>query len=229
MKRYRLNTRGKIQLIALIFIIGIVAIIHVNDACSDDCIEEPLLNPNTLIEYEYSEVPELKAVFEVRDNVSADRLREEYIASKNTLPVLRKSSAKTYEDYKMITSKTSPQWDMIYNQDLFNINDEGFLVTDDGFYAVALGSYFGWCGSKYIMVTDEGNRIPVILLDLKKDIHTDENNFVGSNNNDIIEFVVDSSVMPKWQNGFVYGGNFNNIEKFKGNIVEIIVVERIEK
>lgn len=234
MKRYRLNKRGKIQLIILLIIVLIISLIHINTVCSNSVktvYSDSNFDLENIKEYEQSGESAISINFGTEEEKAERNFKKDItsIVEYRRLEVLKSSSAKTYEDYKMITLKTSPQWDMIYNQELFTITDDGFLMTDDGFYAVALGSYFGWCGSKYIMITDEGNKIPVILLDLKKDIHTDENNFAGINNNDVIEFVVDSSKMPKWSNGYCYGGNFNNIEKFRGNIVEIIVIERVDK
>jgi len=144
---------------------------------------------------------------------------------KITLDVLVFSDTKTYMDYTFITNRASTQWDMIYNQQLFDIMEDGFLMTEDGYYAAALGSYFGKLGNKFIFVLDTGNQIPVIKLDSKGDQYTDINHFAGKQCNDIIEFIIDSTKMPKWTNGYCYGGNLNAIEKMNGAVVEIIAIE----
>lgn len=150
------------------------------------------------------------------------------IVAFNELKVLKSSSVKTYMDYTAITSKVSKQWDMIYNQKLFKITIDGYLMTDDGYYAVALGRYFGGLGSKYIMVLDTGIEIPVCKLDAKADIHTDSNNFYATNAGDIIEFIIDGTKMDyaRENNGYIYGGNFNKCELFNGNVVKIIVIDK---
>lgn len=148
--------------------------------------------------------------------------------SPNELKVLHTSSIKTYMDYKAITNKSSNQWDMIYEQKLFKITVDGYLITDDGYYAVALGSYFGNLGSKYIMVLDTGIEIPVCKLDAKADVHTDSNNYAAKNNGGIIEFIIDGSKMQyaMTNNGYIYNGNFNNCDLFKGDVVKIIIVDK---
>lgn len=144
------------------------------------------------------------------------------------LHVIFPSSAKTYMDYRAITHRSSRQWDLLYNKKLFNITIDGYLKTDDGYYAVALGSYFGALESKYIFVLDSGRKIPVCKLDAKADIHTDSHNFAGTNARDVIEFIVDTSKMDyaRGKNGYIYNGNFNSVEQFNGAIEKIVVVER---
>ena len=140
--------------------------------------------------------------------------------------VLRELSNKTYMDYTTITNKNSPQWDMIYNQKMFHITVDGYLLTDDGYYGVAMGTYFGGLGSKYLVILDTGKILPVCILDVKQDIHTDKNNFAGGAD-DIIEFVLDTSKMQDkiYANGYVWGGNLNNNPDFEGKVSRIVIIE----
>ena len=126
------------------------------------------------------------------------------------------AKSKTYMDYRMITNTSSNQWALLQTM---NICEDGFIRDDDGFIAAALGSYFGPIGSRYVFTLEGGKELKIIKADQKQDRHTCEDNIFGLDNWDIIEFVVDSSKMPKWANGYVYGGNFNNIPEYDGDVI----------
>lgn len=135
------------------------------------------------------------------------------------------SSTKSYMDYRCITNTSSKQWDYIYNSGEVIVCDDGFIRTSDGqdYFGVALGSYFGEIGSKYIFTLDTGVELKVVKLDEKADKDTCENNFKHKIDGSVIEFVVDSSKMDyaKGSNGYIYNGNFNNNQWLQGNIVKI--------
>lgn len=128
------------------------------------------------------------------------------------------SSAKTYEAYYMITDRTSKQWPLL-NEILIH-GEDGMIRDQDGYIAAALGSFFGPIGSRWIFLLDNGKQIKIIKADQKQDIHTyNYNRINGYAALDIIEFIVNDRIMPKWSNGYVYGGNFNNCEEFQGTVV----------
>lgn len=130
---------------------------------------------------------------------------------------------KTYMDYRTITNKDSNQWKYIHS-DAISLDDKGFLVTEDGYIGVALGSYFGPVGSKYIFELDTGIELKVVKIECKSDKHTCKNNYKAGCN-DVIEFVIDTKAAYMrenvWGNGLIFQGNFNNCEDFRGNIVGI--------
>lgn len=128
------------------------------------------------------------------------------------------SSAKTYEPYYAITDQTSKQWPLL-NGILIH-GEDGMIRDSDGYIAAALGSYFGPIGSRWIFLLDNGKQLKIIKADQKQDIHTANGNGInGIGSYDIIEFIVNPNIMPKWSNGYVYGGNFNNIEEYQGTVV----------
>ena len=129
--------------------------------------------------------------------------------------------SKTYMDYERITNKSSKQWELLQT---LTICDDGMIRDNDGYIAAALGSAFGPIGSRYIFNLEDGKELLIIKVDQKQDSHTCENNIFGLNNWDIIEFVVDTSKMPVWNNGLVYGGNFNNVPEYSGGIVNWVEV-----
>ena len=140
------------------------------------------------------------------------------------LNVLYSSSVKTYMDYRKITNESSPQYQLIHSDKIF-VNKKGYLQTEDGYIGVALGSYFGDIGSKFIVELSTGKELKLIKVERKDDKHTDRNNFIGSANYDIVEFVVDTktdymknNVMA---NGYIFNGNFNNNKEFEGHVVNI--------
>lgn len=140
------------------------------------------------------------------------------------LEVIYSATTKTYMDYRKITDETSPQWKLINSNKIF-VNQKGYLQTEDGFIGVALGSYFGEIGDKFIITLSSGKELKLIKVERKADIHTDQNNYAGSSNYDIIEFVIDTKTPYMKQNimanGYIFNGNFNNNKEFEGAVVSI--------
>ena len=124
---------------------------------------------------------------------------------------------KTYMSYKAITLKSSPQWKL---QEKAYTGDFGIRMVD-GRYCVALGS--AWAreiGTKLDVYMDTGEVLKVILGDCKQDIHTDKTNRYGARNGDVLEFIVDTSAMPKEVKNC---GNYGII--FRGKVVRMEKVE----
>lgn len=137
------------------------------------------------------------------------------------IPVCSNSQTKTYMDYKMITDKSSKQWQYINASGRIKI-ENGYLMEGE-YIGIALGSYFGEIGTKYIFTLDTGKQIKVVKIEEKADAHTNngcQQKWDGS----VIEFVIDSNAFEKSANGYVYNGNFNNIEQFNGHIEKIEMV-----
>lgn len=145
------------------------------------------------------------------------------------IPMLGDSPIKTYMDYKKITNVSSPQYQYIYNSGKVYVCDDGFIRTVDGkdYIGVALGSYFGDIGSRYIFTLDTGVELRVVKIEEKADKDTDSNGYQHKTDGSIIEFVVDTEKMwyAKAENGHIYSGNFNNNEWLKGKIIRIEKVE----
>lgn len=141
----------------------------------------------------------------------------------NEISVCNNSSTKTYMDYRKITSKTSKQYK--YIQANMKVNDKGFLVDEEGYIGIALGSYFGDIGSKYIITLSGGQALKVVKIEAKADIHTN-NGCEQKWDKSVIEFVIDTDVASKHfgisSNGYIMNGNFN--KHFKGTIEKIEVV-----
>lgn len=130
------------------------------------------------------------------------------------------TSAKTYMDYRKITNEASNQWKLIH--DKLTVCDDGMLRDSDGRVAVALGSYFGEIGSTWrFYLEDNGTvkTVDVIKTDAKADVDTEADKIIGIPAGDVIEFVIDSEAFPVWENGYAMGGNFNNIEEYRGKVI----------
>lgn len=152
-----------------------------------------------------------------------ESIEEEVLTS---VPVLSNSSKKTYMSYTAITDETSQQWQYIHESGEITINEDGFLVTEDGYIGVALGSYFGEIGTKYQFVLDTGVTLKVVKVEEKSDEHTDENGFYQIYDGSVIEFVIDIDKIENSEYAeCIVTGNFNSHEDFNGNIVEIYKVE----
>ena len=132
------------------------------------------------------------------------------------------SSVKTYMDYRTITSETSEQYKFIHS--VMNINEDGYLVDDNGYIGVALGSVFGDIGTRYIFTLDTGIELKLVKVEHKADIHTNngcEQKYDGS----VIEFVIVSDYFEFGINNYVFNGNVNNNELVNGNIKRYRKVE----
>jgi len=146
---------------------------------------------------------------------------EEVNESLISINVLYDSSTKTYMDFRLITSKSSPQYNYIYNLGLIEFCNDGHLREDE-YIGVALGSYFGNIGDKFIFKLDSGIELKLIKLDEKNDNHTIDG-FIHNEDESVIEFVINEDLMEdkRAENGYIYGGNFNNAQQYKGKIIEI--------
>lgn len=141
------------------------------------------------------------------------------------------SSVKTYEDYRLITSVGSKQYQYIHNHMTVD-ETTGLLIDEEGFIGVALGYQYGEIGSRYYIVLDTGNIIPVVKVDAKA--ATDVPNGCANDNGSMIEFVIDTDKALEYfgtGNGLASNGNFNNYKYFKGNVedVEKVYDERLEE
>ena len=148
------------------------------------------------------------------------------------LPVLSNSSAKSYMDYRAITDRSSKQWKFLNESGEVEIEERGFITTCDGYYAVALGSYFGPVGQKYIFTLRDGDRIHelrVVKAEAKADKDTRADGFACPDGH-VIELVIDTSSAYMQErveaNGYICSGNLNKIEELRG---EIIKIERVKE
>lgn len=146
-----------------------------------------------------------------------------------TLDVLDTSEIKSYMDYKKITDRTSPQWEFIHTKKGVIVNNDGYLVTSDGYIGVALGSYFGKVGTKYLFELDSGKTLKLIKVEEKDNRDTCDNHYMADDGS-VIEFVIDPEKMRDhiWSNGLIWQGNFNNNPDFNGKIKSIWRVEEKE-
>lgn len=137
------------------------------------------------------------------------------------------SSWKSWMDYHMITDHSSPQW--AYIQRWGWCDGNGFMrcegerdlgITDD-YYMVAMGSYYGReIGTKYRITTDTGNVFYAVLCEQKANCDTDMFHQYGTDNNDVIEFIIDETrldgTVRQWGTANVYmplNGKVKSVEQ----------------
>lgn len=133
------------------------------------------------------------------------------------------TETKTYMDYRKITNTTSPQYQLIYSDEIF-LDANGFLRDEFLAYGVAMGSAWGEVGAKYTITLDSGIVFDVVKVEEKSDLHTDDTNTYDAFGG-IIEFVIDTDNEwmndNRWSNGLIFQGNFNNCEEFSGEIQSV--------
>lgn len=189
---------------------GIIDILGLDNPASDSEVRDSML-PTTYILIE--ELPRA----EDEEIVEEEPTYEE-------LEILSNSSVKSYMCVSAITDKSSAQYKFIHESGKISINEKGYLVDADGYYGVALGSYFGEIGDRFRFTLDTGVELLVIKVEEKADIHTVDG-FYHIVDSSVIEFVVDTSAQYMrdhvMSNGYIFCGNFNNNEEFRGKIVKI--------
>ena len=144
------------------------------------------------------------------------------------------NTAKTYMDYRMVTVVASNQYQFIRNH-LTVDPKTGFLYDEDGFIAVALGSFYGSVGDRYYFTLDSGIVLPLVKTDEKADIDTDSTGCYHTLDGSVVEFVIDEDYAAGYfgtnSNGYVLDGNYNNYSLFSGSFVkaERVLDERSDR
>lgn len=129
------------------------------------------------------------------------------------------STFKTYEDYRGLTKRNSPQHAL---QSQATTDPNGLRVVNNR-YLVAVGSYFtDDIGTPIDVTLDNGSVIPCIVGDAKADRHTKANHSVGVNNNDAVEFIVDTKHLNTTAKA---RGDISYIPGFAGAVESITIVD----
>lgn len=150
------------------------------------------------------------------------------------LDICSSNTAKTYMDYRMTTVVSSRQYQFIHN--FLTVDKKtGFLIDEDGFIAVALGSYYGEIGDRYYFTLDSGVILPIVKAEEKADEDTDWTGCYHTLDGSVVEFVIDDEYAAACfgtnSNGYVLDGNYNNYPLFSGSFVRVekALDERAEK
>ena len=144
-------------------------------------------------------------------DVPGPTICEEIVVEPVAVPPSDLTSVKTYMDYRKITKTDSAQYKLIHSDSIM-VDDRGFLITEDGYIGVALGTYFGPIGSKFIFTFEDGHQLKLIKVEVKSDAHTCSHNILDGSGA-AIEFVIDSKTAwmraHRGANGLIFNGNFN--------------------
>ena len=111
------------------------------------------------------------------------------------LDICSANTAKTYMDYRMTTVVDSRQYQFIHN--FLTVDKKtGFLYDEDGFIAVALGSYYGEIGDRYYFTLESGIVLPLVKAEEKADEDTDAMGCYHTLDGSVVEFVIDGLPQP---------------------------------
>ena len=140
------------------------------------------------------------------------------------LEVCTSNTAKTYMDYRMTTVVDSRQYQFIHNH-LTVDRKTGFLYDEEGFIAVALGSFYGEIGDRYYFTLESGIVLPLVKSEEKADVDTDYSGCYHLSDGSMVEFVIDDDYAKAYfgtnSNGYVLDGNYNNYSLFNGSFVKV--------
>ena len=126
---------------------------------------------------------------------------------------------KSYMDYKCIR-KDCKQGKIVYGKDAWTDGDG--LRKSGEYYCVALGSYYGNIGDKFVIETDKGNTYKIIKADEKANRHTDSTNRYTLANGCMMEWIVEINEMD---GSVKSSGNIDNIKKVSGAITKITKIK----
>jgi hypothetical protein len=131
------------------------------------------------------------------------------------------SQKMTYMDYRAITDTTSKQYKLQQNPYCV-IDERGFLMYRDNWYVVAMGSYWGKIGDKFIVRLQNGTIIPVIMGDYKADVDTDREHYAHKKDGHVLEFLIDTNSSNMQAKNVTYYGLINEIyPEFNSKIISI--------
>lgn len=122
------------------------------------------------------------------------------------------SQKMTFMDYRAITNKASNQYKFQQRDDVW-VDEYGFLVQNSEWYVVAMGSYWGKIGDKFIIRLENGETISCVLGDIKADRHTDKLNYAHASDGHVVEFLIDSSSSYMKKVGMMKYGLVNKVFK----------------
>ena len=129
------------------------------------------------------------------------------------------SDFKSYMDYRCITNTESAQYEL--QQECYT--DENGLRVYDGYYVVALGTYYSsTIGDKFKITLDSGEELYCVVGDVKADCDTDKTNRYVPINGNIIEFIVDTRKLPK---DVRFMGTVSALDDFEGSVESIEKIE----
>lgn len=116
------------------------------------------------------------------------------------------------------------KWSEQYKLQKLAYTDDNGLRKVGEYFCVALGSYYGdEVGLLYeITLEDNGEykTFKAVLCDQKSDRHTDPTHRYTKKHGCMVEFAIDTKVAQK-VNSIVYHGNVGILEQFKGSVVKI--------
>lgn len=129
------------------------------------------------------------------------------------------SDFKSYMDYRCITNTESAQYKL--QQKCYT--DENGLRVHDGYYVVALGTYYSsTVGERFKITLDTGEELYCEVGDVKANCDTDETNRYVPINGNIVEFIVDTKKLPKEVR---FMGTVSAIDIFEGDVESIEKLE----
>ena len=131
------------------------------------------------------------------------------------------TSMKTYMDYRTITDKSSKQYKLQQDNNVYT-DDEGFRKIEDKFI-VAVGTYYGTVGTELLIELSSGTVFEAIIGDLKADKHTDKTNRQHKIDGSVVEFIVDTKKLHPMVRK-MGDCSYSKLHNFKGNVVNITVL-----
>ncbi len=128
------------------------------------------------------------------------------------------SNKMTYMDYRAITDTSSKQWAL--QQDPYCVvNEQGFLMYRDNWYVVAMGSYWGGIGDKFIVRLENGKLFSVIIGDRKAS--TMDGGYAQKDGS-VLEFLIQSDAAAMNAKNVQYHGLISTIyPEFNSRIISI--------
>lgn len=131
------------------------------------------------------------------------------------------SGFKSWMPYTAL-SRSSPNYRMLI--DYGHVDENGLWMIQD-YYCVAMGSYYSKkLGDMFEATLSNGNKIKLITVDHKADIHTDPTHRITKANNCMTEFIVDRANL----NGNIKSsGSVGSLSQFSGTYINITKINNM--
>lgn len=155
-------------------------------------------------------------------------------ASAEELVVCGEGRFKSFMPMTALSTK-SPQYKFLKEE---TTDEDNLRVTSDGFYAVAMGSYYGILGDKFIVTFESGKQVKVVKVDEKSDNHTSSSCYgkTMSSDGSIIEPIIsfslkraDNASNPKLIREAYFHGNIGVAYSQFAGYEKIIKIERYKE
>lgn len=153
--------------------------------------------------------------------------------TKDVPDITKVFNTKTYMKYQVLGTEAWNKQGHLSRQKEATTGPYNIRMVDDR-YLIAVGTYYCTRIGTYIdVVLEDGTVLPCMLGDVKSDLHTDPEHKYQAQDKSVIEFIVDSPGVNKYdysafKNMYpTINGNFSNVPEFSSPVDRLLIYDKI--